>query len=273
MARGPAGVDWERLSAARIIDLAHGMQRGMPVSPNHPAYQMALLRRHGDMVRADGTSAANEVIVTGGHVGTHVDALCHVSYQGSLHGGVEAASVTDHFGFSALGVETITPFLCRGVLLDVAAVRGEDPLAAGYEVTAADLDAACERAGVEVANGDAALIRTGWSAHWSEPATFGGQVHGAPGPGPQAAQWLVDRGVRVAGAESLAFEVIRPGAGHAALPVHRMLLVDAGIHIIEAMDLTELGAAAVFEFLFVAVPLKLVGATGSPLRPLAVVDA
>lgn len=273
MPSGPAGIDWQRLRDARVIDLAHGMQRGMPVSPNHPAYQMALLRRHGDMVRADDTSAANEVIVTGGHVGTHVDALCHVSYRGLLHGDVEAAAVTDHFGFSVYGVDTIAPFLCRGVLLDVAAVRDQDPLPAGYEVTAEDLDRAEERAGVTVSAGDAVLIRTGWSTHWDDPAAFGGQTHGAPGPGPAGAAWLTDRNVRVAGAETLAFEVIRPGAGHAALPVHRALLVDAGIHIIEAMNLRDLGATAISEFLFVAVPLKLVGATGSPVRPLAVVDA
>ncbi len=272
MPTGPAGVDWQRLAAARIIDLAHGMQRGMPVSVNHPAYQMALLRRHGDMVRADGTSAANEVIVTGGHVGTHVDALCHVSYRGKLHGNVDAAAVTDHYGFSRYGVDTITPFVCRGVLLDVAGVRGDDPLPPGYEVTARDLGDAEDRAGVEVAPGDAVLIRTGWSRHWGDPATFGGQVHGAPGPGADAARWLVDRRVRVAGAETLAFEVIRPGSGHAELPVHRLLLVDAGIHIIEAMNLTGLGAGPAPEFLFVAVPLKLVGATGSPVRPLAIVD-
>ena len=133
---------WEQLAKARVVDLAHGMRRGMPVSPNHPQFEMALLRRHGDVVRADGGSAANEVIVTGGHVGTHIDALCHVSHDGMLHGGVPAESVMSNQGFSKLGVDTVEPILCRGVLLDVAAVHGAAVLPGGYEVTAADLEAA-----------------------------------------------------------------------------------------------------------------------------------
>lgn len=268
----PLGIEWKALRDARIYDLAQGMQRGMPVSPNHPAYQMALLRRHGDMVRSDGGSAANEIIVTGGHVGTHIDSLAHVSQDGKLHGGIDAATVQDNEGFSVLGVDTIAPILCRGVLLDVAAVHDVDVLPPGYEVTSADLDAAAERANTEPGPGEAALIRTGWPAHWSNPEVFRGQSGGAPGPGIEAALWLAKREVRVAGAETIAFEVIRPGAGHSVLPVHRILLVESGIHIIEVMDLTRLAEDGVSEFLFILAPLKLIGATGSPVRPLALVD-
>ncbi|HEY8451046.1 MAG: cyclase family protein [Micromonosporaceae bacterium] len=261
---------WDRLAQARVIDLAHGMKRGIPVSPNHPPYQMALLRRHGDMVRPDGSSAANEVIVTGGHVGTHIDALAHVSHEGRLHGGVDAASVTSHEGFAVLGIDTFPPLACRGVLLDVAALHGVPVLEPGYEVTAEDLAAAEERTGTRVRPGDAVLIRTGWSAYYDEPERFLGQTDGAPGPGEAAARWLAERRVAVTGAETIAYEVIRPGAGHAVLPVHRILLVEAGINIIEVMDLRGLADRSVFGF--VAAPLKLVGATGSPLRPLALVD-
>ncbi len=81
---------WELAENARVIDLANPIEAGMPVSPNHPGFKMALQRRHGDMVRADGGSAANEMIMIGGHTGTHVDALCHVSHQGALFGGVDA---------------------------------------------------------------------------------------------------------------------------------------------------------------------------------------
>ncbi|MFB3051808.1 MAG: cyclase family protein, partial [Acidimicrobiia bacterium] len=84
---------WKSLLSARVIDLAQPLHRGMPVSPNHPSFQLALMRRHGDMVRSDGGSAANEIIVTGGHVGTHIDSLAHVSQDGRLHGGVDAESL------------------------------------------------------------------------------------------------------------------------------------------------------------------------------------
>jgi kynurenine formamidase len=266
------GIDLEHLPQPVVFDLSQGMRRGMPVSPNHPAFQMALLRRHGDMMRPDGGSAANEIIVTGGHVGTHIDALCHVSHCGQLHGDVEAAEVQNHQGFSVLGAETIDPIICRGILLDVPAVHGVDVLEAGYEITPQDLETAEERTGTRIRAGDAVLIRSGWPAHWEDPDTFRGQRAGAPGPGEAGAEWLAEREIRVTGAETIAFEVVHPGRGHAVLPAHRVLLVEAGIHIIEVMNLDPLAAAGVPVFLLVVAPLRLEGATGSPIRPLALVD-
>jgi kynurenine formamidase len=263
---------WEAIGNAKVIDLAHSLERGMPVSPNHPAFQLAMMRRHGDMVRSDGASAANEMIVLGGHVGTHIDALGHVSQDGVMYGGADAMDSQSNHGLTKLGIDTVKPILCRGVLLDVARVHGVAVLDAGYEVTDADLESAQDQAGIEVSAGDAVLIRTGWAAHWGDPGTFLGQADGAPGPGVLAAQWLIDRDVRVAGAETIAFEAIRPGEGHATLPVHRMLLVEAGIHIIEAMNLTDLSEESTSEFLFIGAPLKITGGTGSPMRPLAVID-
>lgn len=264
-------VDWRSLLEGTVVDLAHPWRRGMPVSPNHPAFQMALMRRHGDVTRSDGGSAANEMIVLGGHIGTHIDALCHVSQDGLLHGGVQADPVTTNDGFTQMGIETVTPFFCRGVLLDVARVHGVDHLSAGYEITVSDLAAAEQDSGTTVGPGDVALIHSGWSAFWDDAETFRGQINGAPGPGEEAALWLARKEIRAAGAETIAFEVIRRGAGHSTLPVHRRLLVEAGIHIFEAMNLGRLAARGVGEFLFIASPLKLVGATGSPIRPIAVV--
>lgn len=269
----PLGLTWEAVDGARIIDLAHPLERGMPVSPNHPAFQLAMMRRHGDMVRSDGGSAANEMFLLGGHVGTHIDALGHVSQDGLLHGGIDAGSSQSNLGLTSLGVDTVDPILSRGVLLDVAGYQDVDVVEPGYEVTVDDLEGAAAEAGVSVEAGDAVLIRTGWAAHWNDVDLFRGQVAGAPGPGVEAARWLVGHKVRVTGTETIAYEVIRPGEGHATLPVHRILLVESGIHIIEVMDLTALARAGAHEFLFVATPLKIVGGTGSPMRPIAVIDA
>lgn len=262
---------WDRLSGARVVDLSHAYFRGMPVSPNHPPFQMTPMRRHGDLVREDGGSAANEVIITGGHVGTHLDALGHVSHDGLLHGGIDAAPVQSHLGLAELGIETVPPIVCRGVLLDVAALHGKPVVAPGHEITAEELESAAELAGVAVRPGDAVLIRTGWTTHWSDPDAFRGIESGTPGPGEDGARWLAQHRVSLAGAETIAFEVTRPGRGHAVLPAHRVLLVESGIHIIEVMDLAELASVGVPEFAFIASPLKLVGATGSPVRPIALV--
>ena len=263
---------WDRLTSSHVIDLAQPLHRGMPVSPNHPAFQLALMRRHGDIVRSDGGSAANEIIVTGGHVGTHIDALAHVSQDGLLHGGVDPASIQSNLGFSELGIETVEPIVCRGVMLDIPALHEVDVLDGGYEVSVEDLEKSASRQRVEVMSGDAVLIRTGWSRHWTDPTAFIGADTGTPGPGEAAARWLSDHKIRLVGAETIAFEVIAPSRGHAVLPAHRVLLVEAGIHIIEVMDLSGLAASGVSEFLFVASPLKLVGATGSPIRPIALID-
>ena len=151
-------------------------------------------------------------------------------------------------------------------------LHGVDLLEGGYEVSVEDLDEAARRQSVDVMEGDAVLIRTGWSRHWNNPTAFIGTETGTPGPGEAAAGWLSEHRIRLAGAETIAFEVIAPARGHAVLPAHRILLVEAGIHIIEVMDLSALAEVGVSEFLFVASPLKLVGATGSPIRPIALID-
>jgi kynurenine formamidase len=241
----------------------------MPVSPNHPPFQMALVRRHGDLVRADGGSAANELMVMGGHTGTHLDGLAHVSQDGRLHGDHDAAALTSDGGFAMLGVETVAPIICRGVLLDVAAVRGVDVLPPAEEVTVDDLERAAARTGTRLRSGDAILIRTGWAAHWSRASEFLGQEAGAPGPGEAGAGWLAHHRPRVVGGETVALEVIPPGTGHASLPAHRILLVEHGIHILEALDLSSLAEARAYQSLFVCLPLRVRGATGSPVRPIA----
>ena len=254
-----------------VYDLAQPLATETPHSPNHPPFRMSLMRRHGDMVREDGSSAANEMFVTGGHTGTHVDALAHVSYRGELYGGVSADEAQRGGRFREHGVDAMEPMVCRGVLLDVAGLHGTDVLPGGYGITEDDLAAAAEKAGVEVRSGDVALVRSGWSRNFDDAEAFLGHESGVPGPTEEAARWLADRGVRATGAETIAYEQIRPEIGHALLPVHCLLLVEYGVHIIEVMNLSGLAEAGVQEFAFVLAPLKIVGGTGSPVRPLAVV--
>jgi kynurenine formamidase len=234
---------------------------------------MALLRRHGDMVREGGASAANELFTMGGHTGTHIDALAHVSQDMKLHGGIDAAAASVGGRFQELGVETIAPMLCRGVLLDVPTALGLDALEPAHRITAEELDRTCRAQRVEVGAGDAVLVRTGWPPNrLQDAAAFVGHATGVPGPDESAARWLADQRIHVTGADTIAYEWLAAGAGHAQLPVHRILLVEHGIHIVEVMALEELARDRAYEFLFVLIPLRLVGATGSPVRPLAVVS-
>jgi kynurenine formamidase len=260
-------------AGVRLVELGQPFFTGMPCSPNHPGFRMTLIRRHGDMVRADGGSAANEIIVTGGHVGTHVDALSHVSHDGVMYGGVDAAEAQVGGSFRALGAEQTPAFLCRGVLLDVAAALGVSVLSPGQGVGAAELQAALDRSGTDLRGGDVALVRTGWAQHFGDAERYLSRADGVPGVTPDGGCWLADAGVSATGSDTTAFEQILPGAGHSVLPVHRILLVENGIHIIEHLALEEASAAGLTEFTFVMAPLRIVGGTGSPVRPLAAVTA
>jgi len=259
----------------RVVDLGRMLTVGMPQSPNHPAYWHAHPRRHGDMVRADGGSAANDMITMGTHVGTHVDALSHVSQDGKVYGGLDATEALQGGRYVELGAHTIEPMVRRGVLLDVPATLGVERLDAGQEITVADLESTVERQGVTIGAGDVVLVRSGWGQHFDsgDKATFMGQETGVPGVSEAGATWLASHDVHAVGADTIAFERLAPGAGHGLLPAHRVLLVERGIYIVETMDLEELARDAIHEFLFILSPLAFFGATGSPVRPLAVVGA
>jgi kynurenine formamidase len=260
-------------SGVDITDLGRQLRVGMPQSPNHPQFWHTLPRRHGDMTRADGGSAANDMLSMGTHVGTHIDALAHVSHNGKMYGGVDAAKAGVGGKYVEVGVHTITPMVRRGLLLDVPATLGQDNCEGGYEITVEDLDRTVGRQGVTVGDGDVILIRSGWGRLFDDGVPYIGKETGVPGVGEAGAQWLADQGAHAVGADTIAFERLAPGGGHALLPAHRVLLVEHGIYIIEAMDLEGLAARGVHEFTFVLVPLNIFGATGSPVRPLALVTA
>lgn len=254
-----------------VYDLGRPLFPGMPQSPNHPAYTHTLPRRHGDLVRADGASAANDLISLGTHVGTHIDALAHVSFQGRLHGGADAAEAGVGGRYMELGVHTIAPMVRRGVLLDVPRVLGRQECPPGYEITVDDLESASV---ASIGPGDVVLVRSGWGQRFDQGVeAYVGRESGVPGVSEAGARWLAAKGIHAAGADTIAFERLAPGGGHALLPAHNVLLVEHGIYLIEAMALDELADAGVAEFAFVLAPLKLVGATGSPVRPLALVSA
>ncbi|KAA1420513.1 cyclase family protein [Mumia zhuanghuii] len=260
-------------AGVRVVDLGRPLTVGMPQSPNHPAYWHSLPRRHGDMVRVDGGSAANDMISMGTHVGTHIDALAHVSHDGKLYGGLDVADALEGGRYARLGAHTIEPMVRPGVILDVPSALGVSRLDPGYEITVADLELTASRQGSEIGAGDVVLVRSGWGQHFDEgaKADYVGHDSGVPGIGAAGAQWLADRGIHATGADTIAFECLPPGAGHATLPAHRVLLVENGIYIVEAMDLEQLAATGIHSFVFVLSPLPFFGATGSPVRPLAVI--
>ncbi|KAF3935748.1 hypothetical protein ABW19_dt0209652 [Dactylella cylindrospora] len=255
----------------RIFDLSVPLQNGMAASPNNVPYNMALSRRHTDRLRTkEGGTSANAMIVTGDHVGTHIDALCHVGFKGKLYGDVDSTEACLGGRFNVYGAETIQPMFCRGVFLDIAALKGVERLEPGYAITKDDLVEAL--GDTKINRGDVVLIRTGWIQLYGDSVAYLGNSTGVPGVDQSGGEWLASHGIRAAGADTIAFDVVQLGPNFGSRPCHGVLLLFNAIHIIEVMDLEELSKAKVKEFVFVLSSLKLVGATGAPVRPLAIVD-
>jgi kynurenine formamidase len=256
---------------ARCLDLSHPMQKGMPIHPAHPPFHITLNNRHGDITRGCGHSSSNELMVTSTHSSTHIDALCHVSDHGVLYGEIDAAEQQKGGNlFKSSGAETIEPIFRRGVLLDVAAVKGVDALDPAYVVTAGDLEAARAATGAELRQGDVVLVRTGWARFWANaPRFLGIDSAGAPGPGVEGGRWLAQHKPFAVGSDTSAFEVMNHH--NITLEVHLILIAQNGIHIIENLDLEALADSGKAEFAFVSLPLRISGATGSPIRPIALI--
>ncbi len=260
--------DWRRavdtVSRGQVIELGREFHSGMPHYPTHPDFEISLFRRHGDRVRADGASSASCHWSFGGHTGTHIDALCHVSQCGVMFDDTPVDNDLIESGKAAGDAADFSAYLRRGILFDIAALDGVESLSGDRLITPEDLEKASDAQGIDVQEGDVALIRTGWGRHWGSDTYIG---HETPGPGYEAALWLADRGVELVGSDTAVFE---KGPVTEAAPVHRLLLLERRIRIMENLDLEALSSAKVYAFFFMALPLRVRGGTASPLRPVAV---
>lgn len=255
---------------SRVYDLEQPRYFGAPTFPSHaPGYVYTLHRHHEASTHERRTSASGSYYASE-HSGTHIDALCHQAEELHLYGGREINSrLQTSTGFTELGVETIEPIVTHGVLLDIARNRGVERIVAGQPVTHEDLEATAQQQGVTIQSGNVVLVRTGNGAIWQNAAAY----LAAGGMTGSAASWLAEKNVKAVGADNVAWDevgIVDPDL-HITLPGHLILLVRHGIYIIENLFLEELARDHIYEFEFVCLPLKMRGATGSPVRPVAIV--
>jgi kynurenine formamidase len=259
---------------ARVFDLELPRHPKMPIHPAHrPGYHYSLHRRHADnyFPERDGPrSSASGMLTMMEHTGTHIDAHSHQADSLTLCGGIRVdPSVETPSGFTRGGIEEVPPIVARGVLLDIAAYRAADELPAGELVRARELQACAAAQHSEVQKGDVLLVRIGNARNWGDEAKF----LASAGMARDASLWAASRGVLAVGADNMAWDVIGardPEVG--LLPGHLELLARRGIFIIENLDLDDLGRERIYSFLFVCLPLKFQGATGSPVRPIALAE-
>ncbi len=269
------GAEQVRLAAGLVrsgvvFSLAQKISDRLPV-PGHRAGVLHFMGRDGGdyaagAKRPGGFQFAEDTVVLPLHLGTHVDALCHAWCDDCLYNGFPGNTVRSTTRALRCGVEKMPPLITRGVLLDVVRLRGA-PVPSGETIGHDELQRAAERAGVTLRDGDAALIRTGWLE--SQDAAAGIDFNREPGIGVEAALWLAESGVAMVGADNFAIEVL-PFPEGTVFPVHQRLIRDYGIPLLEGLVLRALGEAGATEFLFAATPLPIVGGTGSPVAPVAV---
>jgi len=247
-----------------------GVQTGVIPGRVNPLHAMVQINQE---LFGPGTVACSDDLVTLGlQAGTHWDALPHVSHSGRLYNGRPAHTVTAHGGAEFAGIDKARSVVSRGVLLDVARARGVDRLAGGHAVTPEDLELAEEFGGVRVRAGDIVLVRTG-----QVRAYLAGDRHGygypSPGLSVRTPEWFHARDVAAVANDTLTFEIFPPEIENLWLPVHALDLVEMGMLQGQNWNLEALSTACAEErryaFLLSAMPEPFVGATGTPVAPVA----
>jgi kynurenine formamidase len=214
------------------------------------------------------------------HVGTHIDGMGHIGIQDCYYNQTPMGKYVTQNNLKRLGLENIKTFATRGVIIDAVKVfqaagklksnpACKNPcLDAGTLITEADLQAGLKLYNVTLREGDAVFINTGWGdlfqQYPAQNATYNG---GEPGISHSAAIWLASQKVVAVGSDTWAVEVIPGENKDEAFPVHKTLLTDNGIHIIENVRTDLIAAAAASSkratfFLSMTVP-KAVGLTGT----------
>jgi kynurenine formamidase len=267
--------------SGRLYDLSSGWWRGMPSHPVHPRFEVLTYRsprgerNQGDVAALASGNEVNygfvsELVITTMHTGTHIDALCHVTCgeRSEWHGDRSSEELLGDFGALDADAAELAPIVARGVLLDIPRLLGLSVLPANFAVGSDELARACDGQGLTIRRGDVALVRTGLMSLWPDEGRMAGFQDA--GLSLDAARWLQARNVAAVGADTATCEVLPSGVQGSPQPVHLFLIRENGIPLIEWVNLEELAADGVGEFLFVALPLTIRGATGSMIRPIAI---
>jgi kynurenine formamidase len=261
------------MRAAQLIKTGQVVELGRVLESNMPLFGTRRFEIHtkrtGPPLGSNQRRSNEELVITEiGQVGTQFDMFPHQTIGDQFYNCFDNDEIATRNGFTKLGVEKIGTLFTRGVLIDVAALKGVQALPAGYEITAADLQSGLQRQGVSLRAGDAVLIHTGYGKLWNvDNVTYNKDT---PGIGAPAAEWLAKQDVMLIGADTFAVEAFPNADKNISLPVHQIALVVNGIFLLENLKLDELAAAKAYEFAFIVQPLKVKGGTGSTVAPVAV---
>lgn len=267
-----------RVDASKLFDLSVELFVGMPSATSAGGPPFEIWMSHTPMgtvidnrtgVGAEmnrRTSFSGDCIMMYTHCGTHIDTLNHFGYDGVIWNGFDAASKLGSRHWMVAGAEKLPPIVARGVLIDVAAAHDVAVLPERFAIGEAELRLALTRQHQKISAGDVVLVRTGRMSLWPDVEAY---VENEPGLNREGAEYLACSGAILVGSDNLALEQLPADDDENWLPVHTYLLAEAGVPIMEVANLEELSAEKLFEFAFVGASMKIRGATGAPIRPIA----
>jgi kynurenine formamidase len=261
-----------------VHDLSHVLDEHVPAFPGRSFRQYLTTAAHQLNRRSPAAGARGlgrndvnwivEQITATSQLGTHIDGLNHLQIGDRTYNGHRLEDLVEEHGTNRLGIESLPQVVTRGLLLDVAAVRGVERLGAGDVVTPDDADAALARIGCAVHPGDAVLFHTGWGRAWAVDDDL--SLSGEPGPGLDLAAWLVDRRVAITGCDTWSYGPVPPEDPDEPFVVPQTLNVRHGVVVLENLKLAPLAAEGPGAFMLVVAHPRLRGATGAWVAPLAV---
>jgi kynurenine formamidase len=255
------------IRTGEVFELGRVLKGDMPFSTGR-RFEMEMKRTN--MNAGSNRRGSNEEIVFSeiGQVGVQFDGFTHQTIGDSLYNCVRLADVATRSGFTKLGIEHVGSLITRGVLIDVAALKGVPMLADTYPITVDDLERALQRQKLTLQPGDAVIVHTGWGRLWdTDGARY---LKTNPGLTTAAAEWLVKQDPMLIGTDNGPVGVTPDPDPNLSNPVHQIALVVNGIHLLENLKLDELAGKQVYEFALIVQPLKIQGGTGSTVAPIAV---
>jgi kynurenine formamidase len=255
------------IRTGEVIEIGHTLNAQMPFFGTR-RFDMHTKRTF--MNPQSNRRGSNEELVVSeiGQVGTQFDGFAHQTIGDSMYNCFKVNESATRNGFEKLGVERVGALITCGALIDVAGLKGVKILPDNYEITAQDIEQALARQNTKLEKGDAVIIHTGWGELWGKDNAR--YARGCPGIGVGAAEWLAAKDPMLVGADNISVEVNPNPDPKVSLPVHQIMLVVNGIHLLENLKLDELAANRVYEFAFIMQPLKIQGGTGSTVAPIAV---
>ena len=264
------------VEAATLIKTGKVYQLGVETNSKTPAYPPRTFNvtivqpgQVGGSGLGPTKTTYNDDIINGWvGIGSQLDGLGHIGVDHIYYNcnkGLEFAAAD---GLKKLGIEKVPPFVARGIVLDMTAVTGQNPVPAGTAFNKKEIDDALAKQGVQIKKGDIVLFHTGWQDMASrDPKAF---MAGEPGLGKEGAEYLVSKDVVAIGADQWALEVIPFEKGVGVFEVHQILIPRNGVYILENMNTGPLVADKAWEFMFVLGPARITGAVQAIINPIAI---